>query len=442
MVKTRDGVGVARGRDHRAGALSEACRTVLNLPDSCIAPLCPGKVNAGQGDVGGIHILRSGAGWDEVKHKVVDKAGIVAVGRLRRQNGDIAFQPVVWAEGNLVVGVGVGSDHDGVDRHEGALVRRIGNDTHHGYERVGAVVSRIEGELQVIDGIECGVNLRQDGHLVVIVTWGLVGVEEQGVAPRRGTRGIVVDNRVAGIVRLGTGVEVAPAVRQVIDSHRSRGTASMQVEIVCERQTADEGTLGAGGANHRERAHISAVAVRPHVEVIQCGGIETAEGVGVARDCVRRASAMLEARRTVLNLPNGGIARLRPGKVNAVHRGTGGCHIYGNDAGGQNIHHDIVDIAGIVAVIGWLRCHNGDIAFRPVVQAEGNLVVGIGVGGGHDGIHRHEGAFVRRVGNDTHHRRERVVAFVSRVEGELQVVGRVECGINRRQDRHLVVIIA
>ena len=265
-LQTVDGIGVRRGRLHGAGALGETCRTVFNVPVCSAAHFHPREIDAARRGVGGGNVLRLGTSGDEVHHDIVDIAGVVAGSRPRGHDGDKAFRTRILAEGELIVGVSVGSGHDGVNRHERGLVRRVGDDTHHHREGVGAVVPRVEGELQVVDGIKGRVYLRQDGHLVVVGAGSGVGIEPQRVVAGGGVGRAGIDNRVTGVRRACPRVQIVPAVGQVVRGTRSG--AGPKVEVLREGQDGVRRTRR-GDRQETPIAHITGAAIGPHIDIVR-----------------------------------------------------------------------------------------------------------------------------------------------------------------------------
>ena len=125
-------------------------------------------------------------------------------------------------------------------------IGRIGHDTHIQLEFVaGGEGANVESDLQRIQRIHIRVDRRQDGNLVVIRASRGVGVETDGVAAGSGIRCAGIDHRVSGIGSAGAFVDVAPAVRQVVDRYRSGGGAAVGIEILHERQGGHVGTCRA-----------------------------------------------------------------------------------------------------------------------------------------------------------------------------------------------------
>ena len=64
-------------------------------------------------------------------------------------------------------------------------------------------------------------------------------------------------------------------------------------------------------------------------------------------------------------------------------------------------HYNVIDITGIVTGCR-LRGSEGDVRTSADVLAQRNLIVGVGVGGGDNGVDRHKGVDVSRIRHHTH----------------------------------------
>ena len=154
-----------------------------------------------------------------------------------------------------------------------------------------------------------------------------------------------------------------------------------------------------------------------------------------------RAGGDAHAGRHDDDFPTAFTAAGHPVDVRAAGRDVGGNDVRGLAAKRSNVHHDVINISGVVAGRR-LRGLDGNVTARAGVLGERELVVGIRVGSGGHGTHRHKRRNVRGIGHNTHHHIEGVAGVVAGIEGELQRVHREGVHVNLRQDGDLVAVSA
>ena len=145
---------------------------------------------------------------------------VVARGRSRGHQGDVAASTRVFVENKLIVLVCGGIHIESVDSHKSALVRRVAEHTHHQRERIGGGnQSGIERHLQCVHRVNSRINHRQHSYLVIVGAIGGVGVKTQRVGTGLGVRRAVINNRIAGVRGVRAVVDVAPTVGQIGSGH-------------------------------------------------------------------------------------------------------------------------------------------------------------------------------------------------------------------------------
>ena len=202
-IKTRDdreGVGDMDG-SHVAGARNEGHTVVLHIPSGVVAGVGPSDGGAVQQDVGGGKLLNTCTCGDDVKADVVNVC-IPCAGRTEGADGHEAAGAGVAVEGNDKLGpLGVTTDVDGLNGHEGSVAVAIHNTHLEDGVIAGAAASGPEGELQGIDG-QCGdIYLREDD--IHIVTIGASGGGTIPVEASAAAEGVVVGG-VVGHIRIST----------------------------------------------------------------------------------------------------------------------------------------------------------------------------------------------------------------------------------------------
>ena len=131
QVVQRDGTDGSLHNGTCRAAGREAGGAILNFPGSGTANFGPRKANTGGRHGCRREVPRFRTARNLLHHDVVEIALVVAGGRSRSHQTDVAAATHVFVECEFIMLISNGTHIDGVDGHKRALVRRIGEHTHH-----------------------------------------------------------------------------------------------------------------------------------------------------------------------------------------------------------------------------------------------------------------------------------------------------------------------
>ena len=379
-----EGEGVAVGGDNGAGTELETDGAVLDDPVGGVAALVPAEVNTVVGGVGGIEVVGTRAGGDQLEVDVVDvriAIGVVATDMCGEE--DVVAIAGIAVEIDLMLSpLAVGGD-DGIDPNDGGIESGVVADADHDGMLVGGGGTvDAEKHLCLVDRSHGGVDF---------------GQSEPGLVGRAGGRA-VVHVHAAAMSGVGGDVGIAGAVvRSVGPAHRSVDAAAGApvLEVLGEGEVVDSMALSGELVDERPGAGVALSADTADIDIVDGAVVQVAQrDIVRARDTEESTLTVLEAGRTIFNL------EFSSGGVDPRDRGTIGSDIAAGDVGRTDTGVEVVDLNIVeieISVGAVVADAKSDVAIGDTVKCDLERHPGIGDSSG--SANSMEGGSILRIGH-------------------------------------------